>query len=219
MLPEIKPGYLIVGNGHDLTSKIQHICNGKALDGYYATHGCNATWSLGWFYLKSMLLSAEYNGVVHIYWDKFYNDDPTYDIWIYEMLGVPQHSLIKSLDHCEKEFLNDKYAYLSWPWFAYAAIIRRVINPVLKFFHIKQINIDKEHNWYFKDCFCTQQCWTLIDKASEDCIGEEFKEMRKELMQYFPDTFQPVQYKNLLLNHPKVFKLKFQRVNGIEQIF
>jgi hypothetical protein len=215
----IKPGYLIVGNGHDLTSKIQHICNGKALDGSYATHGCTITWPTGWVDKYPLVLSAEYNGVVHEFWDRFINNDTKYDIWVYEIVGLPQYSLIKALDYCEKEFLNDKYAYLSWPWFAYAAIIRRLINPTLRFLHIKPINIDKEHNWYFKDCFCTAHCWHYIYKAIEcflhDYTKPEFQDAMAELVQYYPDTFQPVQYKNLLLNHPKCFKLKWQRVDGV----
>lgn len=208
-----KPGLIIVGEGHSLTDKLQYFFNAP---GPRASHGCNGTYPNGSEFDMGMLLTAEYNGVVHMLWEKFCND-LTYNFWAYEIRSATTAEIDYAVDYCEKEFLNDKYAYLSWPWFAYAALWRRVLNPIARFLHLPEYNIDKEHNWYFKDCFCTQQVWWLMKKVTE-LVPENWQALEKLLSKYFPDTFHPMQLRPMLEQNPEIFRLVAKRVDGVFSI-
>jgi hypothetical protein len=207
-------GDLVVGDGYGLTSNIQHF-----VDGPGATHGCVVTYPDGAERDMPIVLSAEYNGVVHELWEKFISDIK-YNIWVYRIINATSKEIKYSLDKCERNFLNDKYAYLSWIWFGYCAMWKKVLNPILKIltFGKVQYNIDKEHNWYFKDCFCTEHTYYYMTYITE-LVVNKWTKLKELLSKYFPDTFQPIQYKSLLVQNPDIFKLVYQRINGIESTF
>jgi hypothetical protein len=215
-----KPGSILVGDGHGFTSWLQHTVNGKG-----ATHGCHISYPDGSKKDMPLVLSAEYNGVVHEWWHKFVSDN-TYNFWLYEVVEATQEEINWALDYCEREFLNDKYAYLSWPWFGWCALWKKVLNPLGVFLHLWYYNIDKEHNWYFKDCFCTEQEWHFMKQLIVENFGTRSREkvflgktwadkLYELLFNYFPDTFQPIQLKMLLNTNPDIFKLVAQRVDGV----
>ena len=209
-----KKGTILVGDGHDVTAKLQHWTNGPG-----ATHGCHITYPTGADRDIPLVMSNEYNGAVHVVWKKFVGD-PTYNIWLYEIVGATEEEINHALDYCEREFLNDKYAYLSWPWFGYKALWEKVLNPVLNVLTFGRVhyNIDKQHNWYFKDSFCTEQEYYFLDEVS-GWDPSRWGKLRGLLKQYFPDTFQPIQFKATLTGNLDIFRLIAQRVDGVFTIF
>ena len=188
----IKKGWILVGEGHDITDKLQYLVNGKG-----ASHGCVITFPDGSKQNMTMVLSAEYNGVVHALWNKWASDTK-YNYWLYEIIGATEEQINHALDYCEDHFLNAKYAYLSWIWFGYKSL--------MEFLHI---NVHKQHNWYFKDCFCTEHVYYFMLEAG---VPQEL------LKDWYPDTFQPMNLKNLLINNPSLFKLISQRVDGATKL-
>lgn len=198
------PGDIIIGAGHNFTDKLQYFFNGSG-----ASHGCVITYPNGANHGIPMILSAEYNGVVHVLWDKFM-DDPTYNVWVYRIKGAGPEQVANALDFCEKEFLNDKYAYLSWPWFGYKSLWDHVLNPALRFLHLPQYNISKQHNWYFKDCFCTEHVYYfMLQIVNSDPV--RFKNLHILLSPFFPDTFQPQDLKQMAIRNPDIFELQYSR--------
>jgi hypothetical protein len=209
----LTPGNLIVGDGHDFTAKLQHLVNGKG-----ATHGCTITYPTGAGRDITLALSAEYNGVVHSTWEKFLPDD-NYNFWIYEIIDATQEELQYALDYCEKEFLNDKYGWSSWLWFGWAGLWQRVLNPIGRFLHIGflQHNVLSENNWFTAGTFCTEHTYWFLTKITE-LHPEKWGKLREILKQYFPNTFQPIQFRDLLQDK-NLFRLKMQRVNKITTSF
>ena len=215
VLSLIKTGDHFVGDGHDWSAALQHFCNGPG-----ATHGCVVTFPGCSKGDMKMVLSAEYNGIVHEPFVKLI-EDPKYNFWIFRVTIALPEEINYAGDYCEREFLDDKYAYFSWPWFGWYALWKRILNPALKFFNEKwQYNIDKEHNWYFKDCYCTEHTWWNLKKLTELCEGSpRWAKLVKLLAEHFPDTFQPVEYRFLLMNNPDIFKLIAQRIDGNVTIY
>jgi hypothetical protein len=161
-----------------------------------------------------MLRSAEYTGIVHETWDKFFHADLAYNFWIFRLKGVTKAAIEYSLDRGERELLNAKYAYFSWPWFGYKALWDRVLNPTLKVvtFGKYQYNINKEHNWYFKDCYCTEDVWHTLDWMLDMFPIPKLQEL---LNKYFPDTYDPLEFRELLFGNPDLFELVAKRENGV----
>jgi len=211
----IRPGLIIVGNGHDWSAWLQHVVTGKALDGRKATHGCNTTFPTGSRRQISLVLSAEINGAVHIRWEEFCSD-PKYDFWIYEVIGITEEEINHALDYDEVAFLNVPYAYLAWPWFGWRALCNRVINPLGKKLGLKWLYHDtnKENNWWTHHVFCTKQEWLHMDEFSE-LHPEKWGKWREELHNLLPDTFSPIDLTNMLINYPDIFRLIAKQENGV----
>jgi hypothetical protein len=205
----LKPGDLIVGDGHGFTAALQHWVNGKG-----ATHGCVVTYPTGSKQDIPLLLSAEYNGVVHETWDNFIKD-PKYNFWVYEIIGGTQEENYHALDYGERTFLGDVYGYASWLWFGWAGLWIKILNPIGRFLHLKFLQHDvlSENNWFTKGTFCTEHCWYHIYKYTE-LHPTQWVDIRTKICNQYPDTFQPIQWTNLLQDK-RYFRLKWQRVNGV----
>jgi hypothetical protein len=203
-------GDIIDGRGHDVSAKIQEFVNGKGW-----THGCVVTYPIGSQRDISLVRSAEANGCVHVWWEKFLNEDTTYDIWVYRIQGITKHEIELGLDTCEKKFLNEKYAYLAWPWFGWASLWNNVLNPLGKKLKLKWLyhDVNSENNWFTKHVFCTKDVYTFLE-TSTGIYPPMWKELRGTLHQQLPDTFQPMQLRKLIADYPDIFKLEFCREDG-----
>ena len=212
----LKEGNIIVGDGSDIFDKLQHIVNGKG-----ATHGCFFTYPTGSKRDMPLVLSAEYNGCVHILWKTFFDDDETYNVWCYSIKEATQEEINYALDYCTNLFLNDSYAYLAWPWFGWKRLWESFLNPLgkkFKFLNWIHHDISTENNWFTKHVFCTKQTYIYLDKLTE-LYPKKWENLRNILHQWLPDTFQPMELKKMLEDNPTIFNWEFQRVDKNINLF
>lgn len=186
------PGMGIVGYGHDITGKIQNFTNGGT-----ATHGCIIPYPAGSKQDIPIVFTAEYNGVINMLWSEFIKD-PKYGLKVVELKGAWKEEIDYSLDKCIKEYLDDPYAYLSWPWFGWAAIWNRGVNPIGKKWELDWMyyDVNAEHNWFTKNCFCTEQVYSYYWWLS-DLHPERWGSLRRGLGPFYADTYQPVEWDKL----------------------
>ena len=206
-------GDIIVGQGHDWSAKLQALTNGVG-----ATHGCVVTFPDGSNHDIPMVLSSEYNGCVHMHWQDFCSD-PTYNIWVYRIIGLTTEEINYGQNQCEIKFLDVPYAYLAWPWFGWKALWNKALNPLGKALHLSWFHhdVDTENNWFTKNVFCTKQTYIFIDDAT-GIHPDTWKALRTIFHQWLPDTFQPMELKDVCSTNPTLFKLIIQRVNGITNL-
>lgn len=209
------PGTIIVGDGHDWSAWLQHMVNGKG-----ATHGCVVTYPDGSADAQMpMVLSAEYNGCVHVLWSNFV-EDSSYNLWLYEIIGMSQKEKNIGLNAIEAKFLDVPYAYFAWPWFGWASLWNNVLNPLGKSLGLKWLyhDIDSENNWFTKNVFCTKQTWIFMDDAAS-AAAKVWSNLLRIIHGWMPDTFQPMQLKNMLIDNPTIFRLVAKRESGVFTIY